>query len=75
MDARKQAQLMVKKFNPHVYCYCGSGYLTGTESPEVIHEKSKKCALIACEWLINESKSSDFYKEVKKEIEAMKYGN
>ncbi len=32
MDAEKQAKLMVEEFKPYVYCYAGSGYLTGDES-------------------------------------------
>ena len=47
MTPKEKAQELIKKYEPYVYPYVGSSYMTGDEYPEQILKYAKICALIA----------------------------
>lgn len=47
MTITEQAIALIRKFNPYVYCFMGSGMLTNTEDENVILSESQKCAVVA----------------------------
>ena len=50
---KEKAIELINKFNPHVYCYVGSSFLTGDVSPRVMFRNAKNCALIALDEILN----------------------
>jgi hypothetical protein len=46
MDYKEKALELIEQFKPLVYCYVGSGFMTGTEDEDVILMNAKKCAMI-----------------------------
>lgn len=73
MTAKEKAIELIKKFDPIVYPYLGSGFMTNTEDEDVILKNAKKCALITIEE-IKESVSNNndfkYWQDVKKEVES-----
>ncbi len=52
MEAKQKAIELIKKFNPFVYCYMGSGMLTNESDDNVILMMSKSCANIAVDEML-----------------------
>ncbi len=57
MTAEQKAKELIKKFNPHVYCYSGSSMLTNDPSDSVILMMSKRCAVLAVEHTVERLKA------------------
>lgn len=68
----EKAQELIEKYKPYVYCYAGSGYLTGSEDEDVILLNAKKCAIIAIESMLPyfpwTPMEMQYWDEVKKSI-------
>lgn len=72
MKPKDKANELILKFSDHVSGYIGSSMLTNTEYPEVILMKSKQCALIAVDEILNlddfSAEGRYYYDKVKSEI-------
>jgi len=84
MEPKLKAEELIKKFEPFVYPYLGSGMLTNTTNDKVILMSAKQCAIIAVDEILSAStiKMSehdsnkfvyidDYWQQVKTELEKM----
>ena len=53
MTPKEKAETLTKKYEPYVYPYVGSSYLTGDEYPEQILRYAKICALVAVDEVLH----------------------
>lgn len=68
--AKDKAEDLVRRFEPYVYPFGGSGYLTGDIDESVVRLNAKQCALIVTQEL-SESTGLIFWEDVRKEIEKL----
>jgi len=54
MEVTEKAQELVDKFNPFVYCYMGSGFMTNTYNARAALLMQKECAKISVDEIIKE---------------------
>lgn len=71
MTPQDKAQELIKKFDPLVYPYLGSGFMTNTEDEDVILKNAKKCANILVDEILEATVK---YKAIREKVEYSKTG-